>query len=235
MFYSLIFSGEDPCSWKKNYEMGVPESKSAYHFITSPSDFDRVLNHGRLVRILDPPRLLKTTMVTWFICVLSPLPSPPSPSSSPSSSSSPPSSSSSPPPHLIFPNVPSKSETSRLVGKWNAKNPSDAIGVSDRLLAVNGLTELKETLAEDLWLGEAAQRAGPEGTLSYILYTILLFVIPYNVEVFRNLSCITYNVCNKMVYISYETYMCIYNLDLWYLMCNLSYLICNIPYIISHV
>lgn len=37
-----------------------------------------------------------------------------------------------------------------LVGKWNAKNPSDAIGVSDRLLAVNGLTELKETLAEDL-------------------------------------------------------------------------------------
>ena len=68
-----------------------------------------------------------------------------------------------------------KSETSRLVGKWNAKNPSDAIGVSDRLLAVNGLTELKETLAEDLWLGEAAQRAVPEGTLSYILYTILLF------------------------------------------------------------
>eukprot|EP00435_Cladocopium_sp_Y103_P050951 s8_g15.t1 len=37
-----------------------------------------------------------------------------------------------------------------LVGKWNAKNPSDAIAVSDRLLAVNGLTDLKETLAEDL-------------------------------------------------------------------------------------
>lgn len=37
-----------------------------------------------------------------------------------------------------------------LLGKWNAKNPSDAIAVSDRLLAVNGLTELKESLAEDL-------------------------------------------------------------------------------------
>ena len=38
------FFGKDPCGWKNNYEMDVPESKSAYHFTTSPGDFDRVLN-----------------------------------------------------------------------------------------------------------------------------------------------------------------------------------------------
>mmetsp|Transcript_90807 Transcript_90807/g.111160 ORF Transcript_90807/g.111160 Transcript_90807/m.111160 type:complete len:209 (+) Transcript_90807:96-722(+) len=41
-------------------------------------------------------------------------------------------------------------ESTGLVAKWNAQHPSDAVSVSDRLLAVNGVTDLKETLAEEL-------------------------------------------------------------------------------------
>ena len=41
----------------------------------------------------------------------------------------------------------------RLIATWNKQNPSERIKVSDRLLAVNGITQVKENLAEELHLG----------------------------------------------------------------------------------
>ena len=170
MFYSLIFSGEDPCSWKKNYEMGVPESKSAYHFITSPSDFDRVLNHGRLVRILDPPRLLKTTMVTWFICVLSPLPSPPSPSSS-----------SSPPPHPSdFPECSIKIWDIEVSGQMECQEP---LRCHRGLRSAPG-REWPDRTQRDVGWGPVARWSGPArwawGNVE--LYTIYYITVFYSVQ-----------------------------------------------------
>lgn len=41
----------------------------------------------------------------------------------------------------------------RLIATWNKQNPSETVKVSDRLLAVNGITQVKENLAEELHLG----------------------------------------------------------------------------------
>jgi len=41
-------------------------------------------------------------------------------------------------------------EANGLIATWNKQNPSETVQVSDRLLAVNGITQVKENLAEEL-------------------------------------------------------------------------------------
>lgn len=41
-------------------------------------------------------------------------------------------------------------EATGLIATWNQQHPQEAIGVWDRLLAVNGITKLNENLADEL-------------------------------------------------------------------------------------
>jgi len=50
----------------------------------------------------------------------------------------------------------------RLIATWNKQNPSETVQVSDRLLAVNGITQVKENLAEELHLGSVVILKGDE-------------------------------------------------------------------------
>ncbi len=56
------------------------------------------------------------------------------------------------PNHSCFPPgaVVSAVEATGLIATWNQQHPQEAIGVWDRLLAVNGITTLNENLADEL-------------------------------------------------------------------------------------
>ena len=49
-------------------------------------------------------------------------------------------------------------EATGLIATWNQQHPQEAIGVWDRLLAVNGITKLNENLADELLGSQRCQR-----------------------------------------------------------------------------